>query len=159
MQFEYQSKTFNIEGVSKNDHIYKSIAQSGNFYEIDLLNYIYHIKPFIYSKKHKNIILDVGANIGNHSIFFSSFISDHLIAIEPNSAVLPQLRLNLSKNIDNYTLYECGVGEKEGRGKMVVPENIDNNIGAARIDLQSNDSDIEISTLDSVFAAWRKEET
>jgi len=158
MQFEYRSKLFDIEGVSQNDHIYKSITQSGNFYEIDLLDYIYHLKPFIYSTKHRNIILDVGANIGNHSVFLCSFIADHLIAIEPNPAVLSQLRLNLSKNVNNYTLYECGVGEKEGRGKMVVPDNMDNNIGEARVDLQSNDSDIEISTLDSVFSAWRKNE-
>ena len=63
MQFEYRSKLFDIEGVSQNDHIYKSITQSGNFYEIDLLDYIYHLKPFIYSTKYRNIILDVGANI------------------------------------------------------------------------------------------------
>ena len=35
---------------------------------------------------------------------------------------------------------------------------MDNNIGEARVDLQSNDSDIEISTLDSVFSTWRKNE-
>lgn len=158
MQFEYRSKTFDIEGISQNDHIYKCITQSDTFYEIDLLEYIYRIKTFFPSKKNKNIVVDIGANIGNHSIFFSSFIADHLIAIEPNPDVLSTLRRNLSKNVSNYTLCEYAVGEKEGRGTIDVPKNIDNNIGAARIDQQQK-GDIEISTLDSVFSSLEKNES
>jgi FkbM family methyltransferase len=103
--------------------------------------------------------LDVGANIGNHAIFLSTFIADHLIAIEPNAAVLPTLRRNLSKNVSNYTLYECAVGAKQGRGKMIVPDNMSDNLGAAQVDMESNNSDIEITTLDTLFSTWIKNET
>lgn len=158
MKFKYRSKSFDIEGVSEEDHIYKYIVETGNFYEIDLLNYIHTLKASICSNKNKNIVFDVGANIGNHAIFLSSFIADHLIAIEPNAEVLPKLHRNLSKNITNYTLYEIAVGEKQGQGKMVVPKNMGNNVGAAQVDMQSEDNDIEISTLDAIFSAWKKTE-
>lgn len=155
MQFGYRKKSFDIEGVSEGDHIYQYIVETGNFYEIDLLNYIHTLKPSICDSSHLNIVLDVGANIGNHSVFLCAFVADHLIAIEPNPEVLPQLRRNLSSNVSNYSLYECAVGEEAGRGSMMIPENMGNNIGAAQVDLQSQDSDIEISTVDAVFANWR----
>ncbi len=154
LQFEYNLKSFDIEGVSENDHIYKQILLSGTFYEISLLEYIYKVKPFITSKKYMNVVIDVGANIGNHSIFLRSFLADHLISIEPNPNVIPQLRRNLSKNIDNYTLLECAVGDKESRGGIVVPELMGNNIGAAQINECDDEGDIEISTIDSIFSNW-----
>jgi FkbM family methyltransferase len=158
MHFEYRSKPFDIEGVSQNDHIYKNICRSGTFYEIDLLQYIYRLKPFFQSKKHNNVVVDVGANIGNHSVFFGSFIADHLIAVEPNPDVLPSLRRNLSKNVRNYTLCEYAVGEKEGRGTIDVPQNMAANIGAAKVNLQNSNGDIEVLTLDSVISSCRKNE-
>ncbi|MEH6552215.1 MAG: FkbM family methyltransferase [Pseudomonadales bacterium] len=156
MQFEYRSNLFDIEGVAEDDHIYQCIVRSGTFYELDLLEHIRLLKPFFYSKSYKNVVIDIGANIGNHSLFFSSFLADHLIAIEPNPHVLPILRRNLSKNIDNYTLLEHGVGEKEGTGTLVLPDA--HNIGGARIDLQSNTGNISISTLDSAFSSWKENE-
>lgn len=156
MRFDYLSKSFDIEGVSENDHIYRQITRTGTFYEIDLLDYIHRIKPFIYSKGCMNVVIDIGANIGNHSVFFGSFMADHLIAIEPNPNVLVQLRRNLSKNVSNYTLFECAVGDIESRGTIVVPENMGNNIGAARVDVNTNEGDIEISVVDSIFSSWKE---
>lgn len=155
MHFDYRSKSFDIEGVSQNDHIYRKISRTGTFYEIDLLEYIYRIKPLIYSKGCKNVVIDIGANIGNHSVFLCSFLADHLIAIEPNPNALFQLRRNLSKNISNYTIIECAVGDKESRGTIVVPENMNDNIGSARVNVNINEGDIEISTVDSIFSSWK----
>lgn len=159
MRFEYRSKLFDIEGVSQNDHIYKSILRSESFYEIDLLEYIYHLKSHVQSKKNKCVVIDVGANIGNHSIFLGAFIADHLIAVEPNPDVLPTLRKNLSKNIDNYTLYEHAVGEHEGTASIEVPSNMSENIGTAKIDLKNNEGSIEILTLDSMLSSWKEYES
>jgi len=156
MRFEYRSKSFDIEGASQDDHIYRQIFRTSNFYEIDLLEYIYKLKPFIYLKGKINICIDIGANIGNHSVFFSSFFADHLIAIEPNPNVLGQLRRNLSRNAENYTLIECAVGEKESRGTIVLPKSLKDNVGAAKVNVEKNGGDIKISTLDSVVSPWNK---
>lgn len=159
MQFEYQSKVFDIEGVSEDDLIYRRIAKSGTFYEIDLLEYMREVKPFMPSTNGESVAIDVGANIGNHSVFLYSFITNHLIAIEPNPNVLPVLRRNLSTNTDGYTLCEVAVGETKSKGSIAVPDDMGDNIGAAKVDLQNSDGDIEISTLDSVFSSWQKNES
>lgn len=158
MQFQYQSIQFDIKGTSESDHIYRQISQSGTFYEIDLLEHIYRLKPFFQSKNNKNIVIDIGANIGNHSIFFGALIADHLIAIEPNPDVLPILSRNLSKNLNKYSLYEHALGEREGKGEIGVPQNMGDNIGAAKIDLQNEKGEIKISTLDATLSSWRKNE-
>lgn len=158
MQFEYRSKVFDIEGVSEDDYIYKSILRADTFYEVDLLEYIESVKSFFPSVRGRNVAIDIGANIGNHSIFLSSFIADHLIAIEPNPDVLPKLRRNLSKNGCNYTLYECAVGESESKGSIVVPKSMNDNIGATRVDPKDTDGKIEVLTLDSVISSWKKNE-
>src|SRR5690606_32927844 len=126
MQFTYRTKTFDIQGVSQEDHIYKTISETLCFYEKDLLEYIYTV---VGTQPPQTLAVDVGANIGNHSIFFASFLTDHLIAIEPNPQVLPVLNKNLSHNIQNYQIYECAVGEATGTGTLMMPEDITDNAG------------------------------
>ena len=158
MKLCYKSKLFNIEGMSEDDHIYKDIVESKTFYEIDLLEYILKIKSLLGSKEYKHsLVVDVGANIGNHSVFFGAFVADHIIAVEPNPDVLSQLRRNLSKNIKDFTIYDCAVGDKKGRGDISLPQDMVNNVGAARIDLTDGKGEIEIQTLDSVLSSWQKD--
>ena len=97
MKFFFRKKEFNIIGFSPEDHIYKIIEQSKVFYELDLLEYI----RTIVKNQHDTVCIDVGANIGNHSIYFGNFVADSVISVEPNGQVLPVLRENLQNNIDN----------------------------------------------------------
>lgn len=154
MQFEYRSRKFDISGYSDDDYIYRQIRHTGGFYETDLLEYIASIRPFIFRNGLENIVVDIGANIGNHSVFLGAFVADHLIAIEPNPDVLPCLRRNLTQNLSGYTLLECAVGETEGLGTVCVPEHMSGNIGAAKVQAGSAGS-IRISTLDSILSAWK----
>ena len=60
----HQLKDFMLYGFD-NDYIFSIIKNTNNFYEIEVLEkwnqYFENVK----------IILDVGANIGNHSIYWS----------------------------------------------------------------------------------------
>lgn len=159
MRFEYRHKLFDIVGVSHNDHIYRQISRLQNFYEIDLLEYILSLGPYLRSNNSKNVAIDVGANIGNHSIYYASFIADYLIAIEPNPVVLDTLRRNLSKNIENYSIWDYAVGEKEGVGSIEMPEGMGDNLGAAKISTQNKEGPIEITTLDSALSLWKKNDS
>jgi len=156
MKFKYLGKSFKVRGISQNDHIYKNIVCSHSFYEMELLKYIQTVKFFFSSEFEDTLAIDVGANIGNHSIFFRSFITKYLISIEPNPEVLPTLRENLSHNIDNFTLYDCAVGDKSSKGNVIMPKNMLNNIGAAQIVIQNNNGKVSIVTLDSIFLSWKK---
>jgi FkbM family methyltransferase len=154
VQFEYRSKLFDIDDASKEDHIYKVIAKSKNFYEIDLLEYIFQIKDYICNKKN-NVAIDVGANIGNHSLFIRSFISEKIISIEPNQEILPVLRQNLNKNINNFTIFENAIGSTDGKGSIILPVGHEGNIGAAKIVADNDGGKINITSLDSLFRSWK----
>jgi FkbM family methyltransferase len=147
-------KSFDIEGISQDDHLFKRIVETQSFYEKDLLEYMYSLLRN--STTRKTLAIDVGANIGNHSIFMRSFLSDYLIAIEPNAKILPFLRRNLSMNINNYAIYDCAVGEANATATLVLPEGAKNNIGMARVSFNGNGNTVQIYPLDSIVDKWQQ---
>lgn len=156
MKFLYKGQSFVVKGISYSDHIYKIITQNQVFYEIDLLEYIEDITKDI----NKTLCIDIGANIGNHSIFLGKFVGSHVISVEPNPLILPILNENLQNNIDNYTLFDCALGEKPGSGKVVMPDNSSANIGMAKIEIgvpnngQQQNALVYVRTLDSIYEEW-----
>jgi len=96
--------------------------------------------------------VDVGANIGNHSIYFQSFVCNHLIAIEPNKKVLPILHNNLKKNIKNFIIYECAVAETAGKANVVLAEENQDNIGMATLsfDIDESKDAVNVTTIDAI---------
>jgi FkbM family methyltransferase len=59
--------------------------------------------------------LDVGANIGNHSLFFADRFS-RVVAIEPNPVFCLAFRASVALNqLVNIQLIECGLGATAGR--------------------------------------------
>lgn len=73
-------------GEALSDHI----VREQNFFEIDILNYVKEKFP-----KH-NVILDVGANIGNHTLYFWRNLEfNKIIAFEP----VPENFELLKKNV------------------------------------------------------------
>jgi len=77
------------------------------FYEKELLYGMQHL-----AKNRKGIAIDVGANIGNHTIFFSQCFPQ-VISFEPAPENCGLIRANLYLNgINNVTLIEKGLGEK-----------------------------------------------
>jgi FkbM family methyltransferase len=147
MKFIYRKKNFDIKGVSENDHIYKMINRNVCFYEIDLLEYMYMVRK--YFVRRNSVAIDVGANIGNHSIFFSNFLTDNVISVDPNPSVIEVLRRNLEKNANNFTIETVALGEASGSGRIVQPQHSTKNIGEAKV-LSDEDGAIKIVTLDQM---------
>ncbi len=133
----HRGRAFHIDGVSDNDHIVKQLARAGTFYEIDLLTYMESLDLA------DGVAVDVGANIGNHTIFLSEFVRKPVVAFEPNPVVLPLLKSNLTANGSDVRVLELGLGAAPSRGSMEVVNAA--NVGMARI---GAGDDIEISTLD-----------
>lgn len=112
------------------DHIGLKINLDGR-YENDLLEVL---ENFIKKKipNSKNIsVLDIGANIGNHSIFFSNFFKK-VYAFEPNPITYEILKIN-SKYVcerKNIITYNYGLSDKSE--KVFFLENR-SNIGGSKI--------------------------
>lgn len=149
--FTYLDKSVDLVGFSENDYIYQKIKSSSGFYELALLSYMQSVLPK--SSLEELVIFDVGGNIGNHSVFFGLFIADHVVAIEPNEAVIPYLKRNLETNLstDKFTLFPVGLGASSSYGELALP--IQNNIGSAKIEMV-NQGSIRIQKLDDVFTDW-----
>ena len=102
---EFKNQKFKIH---ENDLISSIIEKTNQFYEIDIFN---SFKDFI---PKKGVFLDVGANIGNHSIMFSShFKNVEVYAFEPFLLNYELLSYN-TKFYPKIHPLKLALGSKEG---------------------------------------------
>lgn len=130
--------------IFANDHIGIYINEFG-YYEKDELEIIFNfLKPL---KKYfsKTISLDIGANIGNHSIFFSRYFNK-VISFEPNDIVFQLLLFN-TQFIKNIINLNQGLSDKNE--KLFLREN-KTNLGASNVVNDSNHKKITLNKLDNV---------
>jgi FkbM family methyltransferase len=96
------------------------------------------------------VYVDVGSNIGNHTIFFAKYCnSKEVISLELSPLIYDVLVENVDDNSlnDKVRLYNIGVGEKI---KNVNISDIDeDNVGMTKI--VDDDGDITIDTLDNIL--------
>ena len=120
-------------------------------YEVDELEALSKILGL--SAMRNSIALDIGANIGNHSIYFSRFFSK-VIAFEPNPKTYRLLDIN-TEDISNIEVKKVGLSDK----KDILNFRIDKtNWGASRItgeDLSHDASsfiNVHVESLDDVLS-------
>lgn len=97
------------------DYIGREIAVRGQF-EGDELNVLADFLKPLSTRFASTVALDVGANIGNHSLFFAQrFGKVH--AFEPNPRTFGLLKVNASLT-DNIVVHNIGLGSKRGRASL-----------------------------------------
>lgn len=127
-----------------NDHIQKTIYKTNEFYEKELLEDAWsRIRP-------GDEIIDAGANIGNHTIFFSKIMGHRCHSFEPDANNLKTLKININKNdcIKNTTVYPIALGEKSS--KASIAKTYPENRGKTSIKKDSKGS-LKISSLDNLL--------
>lgn len=147
-KFEKYNKTFNFFVVNPEDTIQRCHAK-GFFYEEEEL---VDLKLSIPNNSH---ILDVGANVGNHSVFFSNVCrAKKVICIEPNPAAIYILKKNILLNnisdIVDINFLGIALGKEVGSGFVDLPERMNGNLGAASVQLSTN-GDIKVLPGDQLF--------
>ena len=127
------------------DHI-QNVIRSGQFYELDELELIAK-----FARRPKRI-LDVGANIGNHSVYFAHcFAADLVVPVEPNPVVTPLLRANLALNWHpSFDLSQIGTGFSDRPGLGVSNTKSLFNLGGATLQ-ESDNGRIPIVTGDAAL--------
>ena len=110
------------------DHI-QNVIRSGTFYELEELELIARLVD------RPRRILDVGANIGNHTVYFAHRFDPELtIPVEPNPIVVPLLRANLGLNWHpsfDLSLVGYGLADRAGTGTPHLKSEA--NLGGARL--------------------------
>lgn len=142
-------KVFKIGHSDDNDHIFRIIKNSKQFYEIELLNALTkYLKP-------GDLVLDVGANIGNHVIFFAGVCESTVIAFEPNPEAADLLRRNVSLNgLDHAVrIEEYALGSEESQGSLIL--NAKHNMGAVRVDTGDGKQGVLVQTPDHAVGSQK----
>jgi len=95
--------------IFNNDFIGNYITVFG-CYEREMLDSIFLFLKKLKNKFKNGICLDVGSNIGNHSIYFSK-IFNKVYGFEPNPKTF-SINLINTKNIENITTHQIGLGDR-----------------------------------------------
>lgn len=123
-----------------NDHIQKHWL-AGNFYEAHgngLLAYLNR-------NGYKGRCLDIGASIGNHTVYFEKVLGCDVTAIEPTPDSYSHLVENCVLNDCKATVLNFALGEKPGTCSMKVVS--DNNVGMRQV---TEGDDCVIEKLDNL---------
>ena len=122
------------------DYIQRQINETGLPYELAMLREMRtRLDP-------GDLVVDVGANIGNHSIFLAAVAGCRVVAFEPNTRLLQGLQSSIHANNLGplVEVYAYAIGSVDGRGRFVQarPDNLGSQSivpGAGEIEIRSLD--------------------
>ncbi|WP_141051380.1 FkbM family methyltransferase [Aliarcobacter cryaerophilus] len=131
---------------NKNDiYIGKSIEKYGEFSYLEA-------KIFEQICKAGDVVIEVGANIGAHTLYLSKLVGNgYVFAFEPQRLVFQNLCANLALNsISNVFAYQEAVSHENG--SILIPEcdfTKDNNFGGINIENTKNGTTVNKQKLDN----------
>ncbi len=130
--FDYIAYCINFDGVYERDEL-DSFFDWINTLKIDTKN---------------AVAIDIGANIGNHSLYFSDCFQT-VYSFEPIQRTFKVLSLN-AELVKNIICFELGLSDKNATALMRIPPH---NIGGGKIgDIPESEAQVvNIRTLDSIF--------
>ena len=135
----------------KTDYIQGMLAEKAVPYELAML------EAMSGALDSEDLILDVGANIGNHTLYLAAIVGCRVVAFEPNPILASPLQESIVVNgLENrVSLIPKGVGAAEARG--VFAESKPDNLGAQSLTLVSDPDQVsdkrnilEVISLDSM---------
>jgi FkbM family methyltransferase len=129
-KIKFEDKEFQI--VGHNDFIGLQIMKFGKFYEEVALK---HIRKYVKAQR----VVDIGANIGNHSLFFNKIMGAEVYAFEPHPKNFKYLKINCP----DVTAYQIALGEENKKVGLINPLNDMGNIKVTEGD------ETDMRTLDS----------
>lgn len=139
----YNEKSFQFVIEDENEYIQKTLLTNGKFYETDLLDSLTKL-----IKVGDGVVLDIGANLGNHSIFFAGVLGLEVHAFEPLVQTYDLLQQNIKINEFENKIFanNSAVGSESGWCEI---NNVDpSNLGSTTVS-QSETGKIPLITIDS----------
>jgi FkbM family methyltransferase len=117
--FTHQGQEVFLHLPDRKDHIQKSIALSGDFYEPEMLADMRE-RVRASALPENATAIDVGANIGNHTVYMSQVLGLHTLALEPSRRSYEVLCRNIALNglEASVEAHLCGAGPAPGRAHV-----------------------------------------
>jgi FkbM family methyltransferase len=137
--------------VFANEHIGGFIHVFG-VYEQEELDVLFSFLEPLHDVFRADIGLDIGANIGNHSLYFSRIFDEvHCFEPDPSTFYLLQFNVSFRKKIEAFNI---GLGDEKGTFKL---SEMPNNMGESLIvtdqseaDAGANCIDVQVDRLDNL---------
>ena len=145
ISFSYKGKEIRFFISNPSDLIQRSYLYE-KFFESEELEFIAdNVRP-------KSVIIEVGANIGNHAVYYEKFMDpEKVILIEPNPNAIQLLKINLEINNcirTDISMLGMGVGKEHSR--FTVKDLQPNNLGAAYLEANPEGA-IKVVPLDELI--------
>lgn len=120
---EFQNDFFGLKFLGNIENFIEWYICFYGAYERQLLRFL---KSIAKKMESNCVFVDVGANVGQHSLFMSKYCS-HVHSFEPWDGVLNTLKRNLILNkIKNVTTYSVGLGNEDKSLPFYTPYNFCN---------------------------------
>jgi FkbM family methyltransferase len=145
VDFKWDGRPVRLHFATEDDHIAKIVRNTKTFYEVEMLR---DIRARLFFAK---CAVDVGAHVGNHTVFFAHVLGLRTIAFEPNPASFRHLKSNISANAigERCQLHNLAVGHQRGRALLRL-EGAERNSGAVGVQLTGR-GDVEVIALDEAL--------
>lgn len=139
-------RRFRLSFADSDDHIARTIRDTGTFYEFEMLT---DIRSRLFFAE---CVVDVGAHVGNHAIFFAAALGIRTVAFEPTAQSFSLLEYNVVANgvSELCTLQHSAVGAATGTARVIDGD--DHNSGTARLELDPQGA-VDVVTLDDALAS------
>ena len=131
-----------LEFAEPEDHIAKRVLRRKDWYERDLLDDLAkRIGP-------GSLVVDIGAHVGNHTVYLGAVCGARVMAFEPNPDSLAQLERNVALNDlgERVHVVRAAIGGHNGVARIVNES--PGNSGMARA-IPGTTGDVQLRTLDS----------
>ncbi|WP_375279313.1 FkbM family methyltransferase [Pseudooctadecabacter sp.] len=135
------------------DLIQRHLISDRDFYESGYLNALREMGVV----PHDKVIIDAGANIGNHTVFFAHYFKpSKLYSFEPQRMVFDTLQRNIELNSNgrDITAVNALLGAEKGTGSLAFYKQ--GNLGAASFALDDKGETPMVALDDAVTKADRK---
>ena len=142
LTLEQKGRSYEILLPDPDDHIQKSILRTGEPYELEMLRDMrMRLAP-------GDLVLDIGANVGNHTLYLAAIADARVIAFEPNVHLAEGIAVSAARNaLDGQIKVRAfAVGAAAGHATFarLTPENL----GAQALALGAGS--IEVMPLDAL---------
>lgn len=141
----YNGKTADFLVRNRNEHIQKCWV-SGRFYESQRNGILPYFMRNISKYQNKRCI-DIGASIGNHTVYFAMILGCDVTSFEPVTESFNHLKENCSLNSINPTLHNIALGEEKKEAGIINNSKNNYNIGMYQV---VDGSGIQVDALDNV---------
>lgn len=146
-EFPHEDRLFRMYlPFADDDFVQKNVILRGTFYEDHFLKQLKELDLF----DSKGVAFDVGANIGNHTIYFSEILgASKVVAFEPQNIAHDILKKNVELNglEKKVKIVKKLVGSQKGEGVLAAHFGT-KNLGGTAFE-ESKGGDVEMTSLDA----------